>query len=55
LVTKDKISASDDNKAKIIEGIHLLNLMGENNPKGVQKPSCKYHLSTNGACVGMLV
>jgi hypothetical protein len=55
LVTKDKISSSDDNKVEIIERIHLLNLMGENNPKGVQKPSYNDHLSTNGACVGMLI
>jgi hypothetical protein len=39
LVTKDKISFSDENKAEIIEGIHLLNLLGENKPKGVQKQS----------------
>jgi hypothetical protein len=39
LVAKDKISFSDENKAEIIEGIHLLNLFGENKPEGVQKQS----------------
>jgi len=33
----------------------LLNLLGENNFKGVQKPSQKDHLPIDGACVGMLV
>jgi hypothetical protein len=28
-----------ENKVETIEGIHLLNLLSENNPKGVQKPS----------------
>jgi hypothetical protein len=27
-----------ENKVEKTEGIHLLNLLGENNPKGVQKP-----------------
>jgi hypothetical protein len=35
-------------------GIHSLNIFGENNLEGAQKPSHKYHLSINGACVGML-
>jgi hypothetical protein len=30
-----------ENKDGTIEGIHLLNLQGENSPKGVQKPSQK--------------
>jgi hypothetical protein len=33
-----------DNKVEIIMGVHLQNLLGENNPKGVQKPSQKNHL-----------
>ncbi len=40
-------------KVKIIEGIHSLNLLGENNPKSVQKPSQNDHLLTDGACIGM--
>ncbi len=27
-----------ENKVETNEGINLLNLLGENNPKGVQKP-----------------
>jgi hypothetical protein len=30
-----------------------LNHLGENNLKGVQKPSQKDHLLIDGACVGM--
>ncbi len=41
------------NKVKTIMAIHLQNLPGENNLKGVQKPSQKGHLQTNVACVGM--
>jgi hypothetical protein len=33
--------------------VHSLNLIGENNLEGVQKPSQKDHLSIDGACVGM--
>jgi hypothetical protein len=32
----------------------LLNLLNENNPKGVQKPSQKDHLPINATYVGML-
>ncbi len=28
-----------ENKVETIEGIHSLNLLGENSPEGVQKPS----------------
>jgi hypothetical protein len=42
-------------KIGITEGIHSLNLLDENNPEGVQKPSQKNHLPINGACVGMLI
>jgi len=35
------------------EVIHLLNLLGENNLEGVQKPFQKDHLLTNGACARM--
>jgi hypothetical protein len=31
----------------------LLNLLGENNPKGVQKPPQKDHLPINMGCIGM--
>jgi hypothetical protein len=41
-----------ENKVRITEGIHSLNLQGENNPKGVQKPSQKNHLPINATCVG---
>jgi len=41
------------NKVEIIVGIHLQNLMGENNRKGVQKPSQKDRLQINVAFVGM--
>jgi len=30
-----------------------LNLLGENNPKGVQKPPQKDHLPINVGCIGM--
>jgi len=43
-----------ENKVEITKGIHLLNLLNENNPKGVQKPSQKDHLLTNVTCIGML-
>jgi len=42
-----------ENKIKKIEGIHSLNLLGENNPKDVQKPSQKDHLLIITTCVGM--
>jgi hypothetical protein len=41
-----------DNKIEITKGIQSLNLLGENNPKGVQKPFQKDHLLIN-TCVGM--
>jgi hypothetical protein len=44
-----------ENKVGITEGIHSLNLQGQNNPKGVQKPSQKDHLLVNVACIGMLI
>jgi hypothetical protein len=44
-----------ENKAEIIERIHLLNLLIENNLKSVQKPSQKYYSPINGACIKMLV
>jgi hypothetical protein len=40
-----------ENKIRTIEGIHLLNLQGENNLEGVQKPSHKDHLLINVTCV----
>jgi len=43
------------NKIEITNGIHSLNFLGENNPKGVQKPSKKDHLLTNGACFRMSI
>jgi hypothetical protein len=42
-----------ENKVETIKGIHLLNLLGENSPKGVQKPSQKNHLPINVACIEM--
>jgi hypothetical protein len=36
-----------ENKFGTIERIHLLNLQGENSPKGVQKPISKDHLLIN--------
>jgi hypothetical protein len=43
-----------ENKVGTIEEIRLLNLQGENNPEGVQKPSQKDHLSINVTCIRML-
>jgi hypothetical protein len=43
-----------ENKVKTTKGIHLLNLLGENNFEGVQKPSQKDHLPINAPCVEML-
>ncbi len=43
-----------ENKIETIKGVHLLNLLNENNPKGVQKPSQNNHLPINATCVGML-
>ncbi len=43
-----------ENKVETIKGIHLLNLLNENNPKGVQKPSQNNHLPINATCVRML-
>jgi hypothetical protein len=40
-----------ENKVETTEGIHSLNLQGENNPEGVQKPSQNDHLLINVACV----
>ncbi len=42
-----------ENKVGTTKRIYLLNLQGENNPKGVQKPSSKDHLPINAACIGM--
>jgi hypothetical protein len=39
-----------ENKVKKIKGIHLLNLLGENNSKSVQKPSQNDHLPINATC-----
>jgi hypothetical protein len=44
-----------ENKAQINAGIHSLNLLGENNHKGVRKPSRNDYLSIDGAIVGMLI
>jgi hypothetical protein len=38
-----------------IKRIQSLNFLGENNFEGVQKPSQKDHLLTNGAYIGMSV
>jgi hypothetical protein len=40
-----------ENKVGTIEGIHSLNLQGENNLEGVQKPFQKNHLLINVTCV----
>ncbi len=42
-----------ENKAKTIEGTHLLNHQGENNLKDIQKPSQKNHLLINTTSIGM--
>ncbi len=42
-----------ENKVGIIERIHLLNLQGENSPKGIEKPSQKDHLMINAICIKM--
>jgi len=44
-----------ENKVGTIKGIHLLNLQGENNSEGVQKPSQKDHLLINVAFVGTTI
>jgi hypothetical protein len=44
-----------ENKVEIISKTHLLNLLGENSPEGVQKPSQKDHLSINATCLRMLI
>ncbi len=41
-----------ENKVETTKGIHSLNLQGENNPEGVQKPSQKNHLLINATCIG---
>jgi hypothetical protein len=41
-----------ENKVGTIEGIHSLNLQGENSPKGVQKLFQNDNLPINLACVG---
>ncbi len=41
------------NKVETIVGIYLQNFMGENSPKGVQKPSQNDHLQINVTCFGM--
>jgi hypothetical protein len=43
-----------ENKVETIKGIHLLNLLSENSPKGIKKPSQKDHSPINATCVGML-
>jgi hypothetical protein len=40
-------------QSKTIKRIHLLNLKGENSPKGIQKPSQNDHLSINATCIRM--
>jgi hypothetical protein len=40
-----------ENKVETIKGIHVLNLLGEKNPKGVQKPSQKDQSLINVICV----
>jgi hypothetical protein len=40
-----------ENKVGTTERIHLLNLQGENNPGGVQKPSQNDHFPINVTCV----
>ncbi len=42
-----------ENKFGTIERIHLVNLQGENNPKGVQKPFQKDHMLINATCIKM--
>jgi hypothetical protein len=42
-----------ENNVEITDGIHSLNILGENYFKGVQKPSQKNHLLINMAWVGM--
>jgi hypothetical protein len=43
-----------DNKVETTKGIHLLNLMNENNFESVQKPSQKDYLLISATCVGKL-
>jgi len=43
-----------ENKVETIVGIHLRNFLGENNFKGVQKPSKKDHLQINSTCVNWI-
>jgi hypothetical protein len=42
-----------ENKVETIERIHSLNIFGESNLEGAQKPFQKYHLLIDGACVRM--
>jgi hypothetical protein len=44
--------AQCENKIETTKGIHLQNPLGENNPKGVQKPSQNDHLTINATCIG---
>jgi hypothetical protein len=44
-----------ENKVGTIEGIHSLNLLGENSPNFVLKSSHKDHLPINAACNRMLI
>jgi hypothetical protein len=44
-----------ENKFETIEGIHSLNLLGENRLNNVKKSSHKDHLLINVACVKMLL
>jgi hypothetical protein len=40
-------------KIETTKGIHLLNLLSENNPKVAKKPSQKDHLLINETCIGI--
>jgi hypothetical protein len=44
-----------ENKVETIERIHSLNIFGESNLEGAQKPFQKYHLLIDGACVRMSI
>jgi hypothetical protein len=44
-----------ENKIETTNGIHSLNLLGESNFEGVQKPSQKDHLSIDVACIKIQV
>jgi hypothetical protein len=40
-----------EKKVEKVMKIHLQNLLGENNLERIQKPSQKYHLQINVACI----